>query len=284
MLPNTQDEESSDNFQPSVSSAISSSFRGTETESVQEELSLSITPLAKRLLGVERTIDTLYRLSVQIRQPSIAGQNRKAEDFKIKDSDGRIINKEYEEFVRQYVAHRLPKAPKTLQDRLARGIVIRRKRVLYRQSHQRKLTNDIADDGEQKDQKKKRASDDHELASTATLRTFNVVDSELMAGLTEKKPRGQKPAPASQTSASALPEEPVTIEKILEDEESRPSTTITNIFAKSNPVPVPDPPKPAQNSKEFECPYCCIMLQIKEAKALRWRYTSCSHRFIQISC
>jgi hypothetical protein len=211
-------------------------------------------------------------------------QNRKAEEFIIKDLDGRVINEEYEEFVRRYVAHRLPKAPKELQNRLARGVVIRRKRVLYRQSHQRKLTNDMADDSERKDQKQRRVGDDHELASTATIRASNVADPDLMAGLIQRKPRGQRPAPASQTSASALPEELVITEKTLEDEESRPSTMITNIFTKSNLVPVPDPPKPAQHSKEFECPYCCIMLPIKEAKALRWRHVFYSQYFTGISC
>jgi hypothetical protein len=134
----------------------------------------------------------------------MASQNRKAEDFKIKDLDERVINEEYEDFVRQYVAHRPPKAPKEHQGRAARAVVIRRKRVVYHQSHQRKLTNDMADGSERKDQEHWGLGDDHELASTATIRTFNVADSDLMARLTEKRLRSKKPAPTSQTSACVI--------------------------------------------------------------------------------
>lgn len=221
------------------------------------------TPLDKRLQGVERSIDRLYRLSRLIRQPSIARQNSKAEKFEIMDEEGNNIDEAFASFALEFVKHRFPEAPELLVRRLAKGITVRRKRFLYRQSHQRKLSATST------------------VISSAALDSASHKDSTVrgVRRLVESLPQGSdiirngRPATRllSQTSASALTKRQSLVEQFVEDEASRQSTVFTKSSTVEGPMQVPEPPKPTPGSKEFECPYCCIFLPISQAKASRWR-------------
>ena len=260
--------DDNDTFDPSTSSAVSSSFQGTETESVLDEI-LPATTFEKRLQGLERAIDRLYRLSLIIRQPSRSSQNEKAERFIMTDDEGNDIDKSFADFACHLVAHRFPDAPHFLRNKLSHGIVIRRKRFLYRQSHQRKLSG-ASSMREETRQIKPKADRDDEVEST--VRGFNLADGLPSRGAsTPEHPIQTAPAP-SQTSASAIAKQPLPLQTALEDVQSDHSTLFTAIHSVNAPVEIPAAPKPAAGSKEFECPYCCLVLPIKQSKALRWRY------------
>jgi hypothetical protein len=262
-------------FETPVSSAISSSFQGTETESVQDEI-ISATAIEdslpkKRLQGIEKAIDRLYRLSLIIRQPSRSAQNEKAERFTMKDDDGNDINESFAEFARHIMDHRFPGAPEFLRAKLSYGIVIRRKRFLYRQSHQRKLSGvSMFKEGEQKDDILAYNIEDVESTVRASKVTDDLSPADMLA---PEFPQSRTFAP-SHTSASAIPEQPLPLTTALEDAKSNQSTAFTASPSLSAPVELPRPPKPAIGSKEFECPYCCLILPIKQSKALRWRYVN----------
>lgn len=257
-----------------MSSAISSSFQGTETESVEIEILSSEalqTPLPRRRLqNIERAIDRLYRLSLIIRQPSKSARDKRAESFIMRDEEGYPINDTFAIFARHIVDHQFPESPEFLRFRLANGIVTRRKRFLYRQSHQRKLS----DGSLQKD--KEEPDDDTGIFGTgkaeSTLRASPISGEPHARKSQDVEPLHRKPFAPSHTSASAVPSQPLPLHTALEEVRSNVSTAFTAPLSMSAPIDIPRPPKPTAGSKEFECPYCCLMLPIKETKALQWRY------------
>ncbi|KAJ9613478.1 hypothetical protein H2200_003420 [Cladophialophora chaetospira] len=260
-----------DSFDPSASSAISSAFQGTEAESTFQESPEAANPSMERLGQIERAIDRLYRLSKHIRRPTALRQNPKADIFPITDDDGRIIDKEFTDFALEIVTHRFPDVLDGLRKRLANGIVVRRKRFLYRRNHQRKLsTTTMVHLGNEREEQ---VENDRMYEAESTVkggpRILFESPVQEVGGFEGKL--GLQLA-LSQTSASGMAQTSIPREKVVEgDEESNVSTTFTNTAANSNPILVPRPPKPAPGSKEFECPYCCTILPITHAKASRWR-------------
>lgn len=254
-------ESSAGTIPESVSSAISSSFQGTDTDSIPDYTSR--TPFEQRLQGIERTIDRLYRLSLLIRQPSITTQNNKAEKLIITDEEGNDIDQPFAEFAFQFITHRFPEGPEPLRRRLARGITVRRKRFLYRRNHQQKLSAKTV----------VVPSKEPENASNveSTLRGVKVSIPGAPQGPNVKHRISPSHGLLSQTSASAMAKRPITEQKVIEVEVSAQSTVFTKSSTFEMPVQIPEPPKPGPGSKEFECPYCCIMLPIAQAKASNWR-------------
>lgn len=258
-------------FQPSDSSAVSSSFQGTETDSLQDGIaseSMLEKPLeSRRWSGIEKAIDRLYRLSLMIRQPSRFSQNDRVENFVMTDDEGNKINEQFAAFTDQLVQHRFADAPEFLRCKLSRGIVTRRKRFLWRQSHQRKLSGVGSTPGGAKPRTLAIRGARH---PDSTVRAVSVLDESPaeVPDLLEQRHRAH-PAP-SRTSASAMPNAPLPLATALEDERSVQSTAFTMQSA-AIPADIPRPPKPADGCKEFECPYCCLILPIKHAKAHRWR-------------
>lgn len=253
----------------SASSAVSSSFQGTEPDSLTDAKPGADDPFERRLEVVERTIDRLYRLSKWIRQPSIAGQNPKAERFPITDEDGNIIDNEFQDFAFQFVSHRFPDISTRLRERLGSSIVLRRKRFLYRRSHQKKLSTRTVMVLTDKEDTSKGKHSEHDVASTIQgLRV--VLEDPIEEAQNFSGGPARRIAP-SQTSASRMAQSPIPIDQIDKDDESTQSTAFTNTLTNNGPLQVPEPPKPAVGSKEFECPYCCIILPLNQAKASKWR-------------
>lgn len=253
----------------SASSITSSSFHGTGTGPPSELLTDTTSPFERRLQGVESAIDRLYRLSRMIRRPSMAGQNFKAEKFPITDDEGNDIEDGFLDFALRPLEHQFPEATDVLKKRLAKGVVMRRKRISYRQNHQRKLESrtvavqtleQVGIDGPGSDQ---------EAATTVRGVRTTAIDTSLAMGDGDVGKHGI--VARSQTSASKVTMSPISMEQVMEDEESRQSTVFTDTVAKHTPTMIPDPPRPRKGSKEFECPYCCMPLPINRAKASAWR-------------
>lgn len=250
----------------SASSILSSSYQGSATD---ESLSISVdqdrTPFEQRLHGIEHTIDRLYRLSVAIRRPSMASQNLKAANFVIRDEVGNDVGKQFADFALTWITHQFPEAPPLLRERLARSVTIRRKRFLYRQSHQKKLGKKSLLTPPPRLERS--SSPGHDVTSTVVSRT--VVETTVVN--TQSKPRHlHRPNLLSQTSASKVSGEFKTQD--IFDTPSRAPTVFSGAFTQQESILIPDPPKPAAGSKEFECPYCCMILPMKEAVQSNWRY------------
>jgi hypothetical protein len=265
-LASSEDSFSSDGFRrTSSSSVLSSSYHGSETD---DSLSISVdqdrTPFEQRLHGVEQAIDRLYRLSVAIRRPSIISQNVKAANFVIRDEDGNDVGEQFADFALKWITHQFPDAAPVIRERLAKSVTLRRKRFLYRQNHQKKLSTKsylspppLAG---------RSPSPGLEAESTIVART--IIESPAQ-GNHDKQNEFLKPRLPSQTSASKVSGKFKT-EDVFEPPPSRTPTVFSSPFTQQAAVAIPDPPKLSPGSKEFECPYCCMMLPMKEAVASHW--------------
>jgi len=250
---------------PSASSIVSSSYHGSETD---DSLSISVdqdrTPFEQRVHGIEQTIDRLYRLSVAIRRPSIISQNAKAANFVIRDEEGNDVGEQFADFALKWITHQFPDAAPVIRGRLARSVTLRRKRFLYRQSHQKKLgMKSILSPPPRVERS---TSPGLDADSTVIART--VVENPAQ-GTHNKQNNFLKPRLLSQTSASKVSKKLKT-EEIFEPPLSKTPTVFSGAFTQQDSISIPDPPKPLSGSKEFECPYCCMMLPMKEAVRSHW--------------
>jgi hypothetical protein len=251
---------------PSASSILSSSYQGSETD---DSASISVdqnrTPFEQRLHGIEQTIDRLYRLSVAIRRPSIISQNAKAANFVLRDEDGNDVSDQFADFALTWITHQFPDAAPVLRERLARSVTLRRKRFLYRQSHQKKLgmTSFLSPQL----QAERSTSPGLDAGSTVIARTVVEYPAQDTHNIQNKV---LKPILPSQTSASKVSGK-FRAEEIFEPPLSRAPTVFSGSITQQGSISIPDPPKPLSGSKEFECSYCCMMLPMKEAARSQWR-------------
>jgi hypothetical protein len=211
---------------------------------------------------------------VAIRRPSIISQNAKAANFVIRDEDGNDVGEQFADFALTWITHQFPEAPPVLRERLAKSVTLRRKRFLYRQSHQKKLG--MKSFLTPPPRPERSLSPGLDADSTVIART--VVENTVQ-GTHSKHNNLLKPRLLSQTSASKVSGK-FRPEDIFEQTPSRTPTVFSGAFTQQGSISIPDPPKPAAGSKEFECPYCCMMLPMKEAMRSQWTYVPLPfHRF-----
>ena len=222
------------------------------------------TPFEQRLHGVEQTIDRLYRLSVAIRRPSIISQNAKAANFVIRDEDGNDISVHYAEFALQWINHQFPDAALVIRERLANSMTLRRKRFLYRQNHQKKLSTKSYLSPSLQSRRPPSPVVDVE----STIVAMTVIENPAQDTL-NKPNKSLKAGLPSQTSASKVSAKFETRD-VFDPAPSMPPSVVSSAFTQQAPIAIPGPPKPSPGSKEFECPYCCMMLPVKEAAPSHW--------------
>ncbi|KAF4338103.1 serine threonine phosphatase [Fusarium beomiforme] len=92
--------------------------------------------LQKALIDVAAEISRLNKISNTIRRASKETQALKASNFQIKDDEGNDVEDILLEHFRHHIGDRFPNLGETLQGRLARTMVVRRKRILYRRHRQ----------------------------------------------------------------------------------------------------------------------------------------------------
>ena len=251
-------------YEYSQSSAVSSSFQGTETESLAELLQLSA--FEQRMHGVEQTIDRLYRLSVIIRRPSTISQNLKATNFAIKDDEGNEVDAQFQDYALKRATHQFLQAPPYLLTRLAAVITLRRRRFLYRHRHQKKLRSQPFRGLHERSPSPPSLSGDRgsTIVGASTVR----LSPEVKHGTDN---RYLKPL-ISQTSATSASFFPLDRARVMSlGMSSAVSTALQTPLDQGSCVQVPDAPQVSPGSKEFECPYCWLMLSIEEAKGSKWR-------------
>lgn len=205
----------------SASSIVSSSFQGTETNSVQDGVASEDAAenllIQSSLSNIEKAIDRLYRLSFMICQISksssedetpwlakeennSACRNEMTHYFENQNRDTVRLTLRHQENIgtsgisvgsaRHMVDCCFPDAPEFLRAKLSDDIVFRRRRILYRHA----------------------------------------------------------------------------------ETESDQSTTFIAKPSSSTAVELPCPPKTIAGCQEFECPYCCKKLPVKESEDFHWRY------------
>jgi hypothetical protein len=199
--------------------------------------------------------------------------NAKADQFPVLGDDGNNIDEEFRDFMLEIVTRRYPEISADLKQKLAYGLVLRRKRFLYRRNHQQKLrtrtVTTLKVDTTTPDDNRAFVETD------STVRGQRVVFESPVQEFANWDDNGPARPALSQTSVSGEVRTALgTRDSFDHDEESNQSlsTAFTSTPTSSGPVAIPSPPKPVPGSKEFECPYCCIVLPMSNVKASKWRY------------
>ncbi|KAK5992076.1 hypothetical protein PT974_05473 [Cladobotryum mycophilum] len=113
-------------------SSILQSFDSTTSdippEAVDEKLSQSVREIS-------RDISLLFKFSNTIRRASKESQNSiAATAFRIRDEDGNDVENFLQELFSRYIRDVFPDVSNEIKERLAKTMVLRRKRILYRRS------------------------------------------------------------------------------------------------------------------------------------------------------
>ncbi|KAK1975650.1 hypothetical protein LZ30DRAFT_764133 [Colletotrichum cereale] len=103
---------------------------------VSEELLKAVDPdLDQVLEGISKEISLLHRFSNTVRRASKETHKKKAaESFQIQDDEGNDVEGFLEELFAHHVRDQYSKTSRTIQQRLAKTMLLRRKRILYRRS------------------------------------------------------------------------------------------------------------------------------------------------------
>lgn len=221
-----------------------------------------LTPSQRRIRGIEEAVDYLFRLATAIRKPSIFTQNAKAHKVPLVDEEGLDREQDILKFAVTVVGHRFPEATAEIRDRLARCVVTRRKRFLYRRRHQQKLSY-----------RPKADLAKSEPMNEDETRTVKVLpDRSHAADSTSVPMHRRRPAmPPSQTSASAFSAAKFQTPPI-QTAFSQVTRTVAPTSEHISSLEIPRPPKALPGSKEAECHYCCLMLPITDLKPKQWRF------------
>lgn len=91
---------------------------------------------------INNLISKLYRFSAIIRKPTSLQENNRVARF-IEKVEDRPDASEFDSHVRWQIKFRLPDASDEIIDRLANAVVFRRRKLLYRERHQKKLSQGV---------------------------------------------------------------------------------------------------------------------------------------------
>ncbi|KAG4258878.1 hypothetical protein FPRO03_13344 [Fusarium proliferatum] len=109
---------------------LNSTVRSSDTALIEE----SVDKFADSLDGVSSEITLLHKITNTIRRASKDTQNsRAAEGFMIRDDEGNDAGPFLQQIFANYIHDRFPGTSEEIRQRLANSMVLRRKRLLYRQ-------------------------------------------------------------------------------------------------------------------------------------------------------
>ncbi|KAL8898097.1 MAG: hypothetical protein Q9207_006873 [Kuettlingeria erythrocarpa] len=201
---------------------------------------------AATLRDIDSTISRLYRLSAIIRKPTSLQENARVASFIEKVDDGPDAS-EFKFHVRWQIDFRFPDASDAIVDRLASAVLFRRRKLLYRERHQQKLSQGLESAFQEEIQvptttpaAAQRSSGHTQRQSSRLLKTAASIRSSPSS------------IPLSATEASgvnrrALASYPRTL--------AGGSNFTKSAVARRSQLDVPSPPKAAE-AKEAICPYC----------------------------
>jgi hypothetical protein len=211
---------------------------------------------------VDAAINRLHRLAMSIRKSSTHDRNLTATNFAILDENGDDISTQFEKFALRIVQAKFPVANLILHKRLANLMFQRRKVFSHQQRHQQKLAKGVPLAARNSTgQQPPRTGVQFAQSLQSSQRGGPSNPEALLRGRATNKA-------LSTTTASAL-----TATSVL----SRPApSNVSSSVASSSPdpsaIPFPPAPRVAPSAKEFQCPYCGLLLGIKERQPRRWRY------------
>lgn len=194
-----------------------------------------------------------------IRTPSRGLRHSHAPGFKLRDNEGNDYEATFEAAAMQLVGHRCPQATIDVKVKLAKSIVMRRKRFMYRKRHQEKLSYD--------------AVEAHTTGiADANPRQFtpspSFAGTILLNPLPDPGLKAVRENALSATSASAF-----TQRRFRPEDIAGGQSIISTVFRDDMASDFQPPPAPKVTGarKEVECPYCYILLPVKETQPAQWK-------------
>lgn len=213
------------------------------------------------LQSIHESIDWLHRLSNLVRKASFVNQNRRAKGFQLRDSKG----KESEELtqamtsgLKQLYKHVIKCNAEGLEDyladRLIKTMIIRHKRILYRRSRQISWAISQVQYTAKRVETPKEPRQPH--------------PPEPIPLIQEPKPLKSGPGPTLERSTIPLQDKATTVNLGTYRKAAAPSRLSRASSAplkQQDQMLIPPPPRAASEGKDFVCPYCCLILQSREA-------------------
>ncbi|KAK0662433.1 O-acetyl-ADP-ribose deacetylase MACROD1 [Lasiodiplodia hormozganensis] len=233
--------------------------------------------LQQRMFEIIDIINSLYRLSIRIRNPTLRTRSLKAAAYRQVDPDtGVDVLSQYAEYDRMYIEDSLANLRNGLPqrkdedvaflvDRLSKAITRRRQQFKYWKKHRDKLAN-----------------------SASTKEDFTPIGEEQVvqpqiagngiSGL-EEAPKAFKMnlrAPPSEAQPRTLLSgtEATAHHKTLDDAIDSQSVTSIATTARDlggHGIDLPPPPNTADGEKDFECPYCYVICPARYGRSRSWK-------------
>jgi hypothetical protein len=254
-----EDDISESSYKSSIASATSSAISVSESDLASEIQLEPLSTLDELIYSIEEAVSRLFRFSNHVRRPSRQSQDQKADKFVPKDEFGNEVLPAFEDFALQILKFRFPEANSSFLEMLSRSITKRRQRFLFRQRHQQKLSQGTEEYSANRPLPEIQSTFQHDGQTVKKIEPTQIGNHTLVPELRVKK--------AMSSTIASEPQARIRPESIY-----APSTRqSTAIYAYASNIRVPPPPKMLPGCREFQCPYCCMMLPAKDAVPGKWR-------------
>lgn len=228
--------------------------------------------LAMRLSSITDCLNSLYRQSYKIRNPTLRPTTIKAILYKEVDPETNVdvfdklheldVMHIHELLVLLRQGRESPAGSKdTLGPRLATSITLRRRCFKYWQKHSRKLSRAV-EIGE-------------EVSELPGLDISKMQLGPIPVNADEGPAVELSPLPAAPTAATTLSRTDATPYDITWDDRTEKDTVIsfasTALDADGKGIDLPGPPPEAMRGLEFTCPFCHVLCPAKQGRGRAWR-------------
>ncbi|OCL13226.1 hypothetical protein AOQ84DRAFT_416491 [Glonium stellatum] len=214
---------------------------------------------------ISDNVDRLHRLSNSIRRAGAESRNMRAAEFEWKDDDGSDLGRPWmEHFAMALLQFKYPESSETIRRRLASAMLLRRKRLLYRQARQEKLVLAAVHAS-----RKKIAPVKKLVASKASSKPGPQQQLNLPNNVETDEPKVAQSVRSFNTAATPL--DPEKFQRAVAP--SRVSTAKSAPLTEETKLNFPPPPLPIKDGrKEVLCPYCGLLMPVREVEnLLTWR-------------
>lgn len=207
--------------------------------------------------SIHVTIDWLHRLSNLVRKASFGNQNQRAARFPLVDEDGKDITECLKQIFRHLIRRECCDISDQILDRLAQTMIIRRRRVLYRRSRQKRWAL------QQEPHRPRRLDPPAQLAPLQESVEMEEEERERSDVTEEIQLKSETKVQVAPSRLTVTTLDQQKYKKLAAP--SRISRATTAPFQHNEKLLVPPRPHLAKEGKEFVCDYCCLILPSSEA-------------------
>lgn len=205
---------------------------------------------------ITENVDTLHRLSNAMLRAGSEDRNNRASRFKITDEDGRDIGESWKTtFALKLCELKFPMCSDKVRERLASAMLARKKRLLYRQAHQKKMARPAIENNELPPQVS-RQSEIEGAVTPSEMGTATETQAKAKVGVDSTA--AHRPTKSMRSwDTAATPLDPQRVLRLPTP--SRASSAKSAPLDDGKRLVYPPAPRPEQGDEAI-CPYCCLIL------------------------